>query len=85
MARIGKSQEQMSPATLTVQEAGRLLGIGRNSAYAAAATGEIAGIPVIRVGGRLVIPRAPLEALLGISTPAATGTESNHDESVEVF
>ena len=60
----------MASATFSIQEAGALLGIGRNSAYAAAARGEIAGIPVIRVGGRLVVPRAPLEALLGLAPTA---------------
>ena len=65
-------------ATLTIDQAARLLGCSRNTAYAAARSGEIAGIPVIRIGARrLVIPRAPLEELLGISTPATNG---KHDD-----
>jgi len=44
--------------TLTVEEAGRLLGIGRNSAYEAAQRGEI---PTLRLGRRLLVSR---EALL---------------------
>ena len=47
--------------TLTVEEAAALLGIGRNSAYQAIARGEI---PVLRVGRRLLIPRAALERRL---------------------
>ena len=57
-----------SPATLTVPEAAQMLGVAKNSAYIeAASTGELAGVPVIRVGRRLVIPRAPFEALLGLT------------------
>ena len=47
--------------TLTVEEAAALLGIGRNTAYQAAANGEL---PVIRIGRRLLIPRAALDRLL---------------------
>jgi excisionase family DNA binding protein len=47
--------------TYTISEAGRLLGIGRNQAYEAAKAGEI---PVIRVGKRLLVPKAALDRLL---------------------
>lgn len=47
--------------TLSVEECAKLLGIGRNSAYEAVARGEI---PVIRVGKRLLVPKAQLEKLL---------------------
>ena len=47
--------------TLTVDEAARILGVGRNSAYQAIARGEL---PVIRVGKRLLVPKAALEKLL---------------------
>jgi excisionase family DNA binding protein len=54
-------------ATLTVPEAARLLGVGRNLAYEIAARdGEIAGVPVIRVGRRLLIPLARLLEVLGL-------------------
>ena len=62
----------MSPATISVIEAGELLGISRGSAYEAARTGEIAGVPVIRVGKRLLIPRQPFLEALGITTTQAT-------------
>lgn len=45
----------------TVPEAGRLLGISRNSAYDAAARGEL---PIVKIGGRLIVPRVALERLL---------------------
>jgi excisionase family DNA binding protein len=51
--------------TCTVPEAGRLLGIGRDAAYAAAERGEI---PVLRLGRRLVVPVPRLLQLLG-ATP----------------
>jgi excisionase family DNA binding protein len=47
--------------TLTVEEAAALLGIGRNSAYQAVARGEL---PALRLGRRLLIPRAALERRL---------------------
>jgi hypothetical protein len=53
---------------LTVPEAARLLGIGRNLAYEIASRdGEIAGVPVIRVGRRLLIPLARLLEVLGLN------------------
>ena len=72
----------MTRATLNIDDAAKLLGISRNVAYEAARSGELAGIPVIRVGAkRLVIPRAPFEALLGITTPVATGETSTAHET----
>lgn len=51
----------MERQTLTVDEAARMLGIGRGSAYEAVRRGDI---PSIRVGRRLVVPRVALERLL---------------------
>ncbi len=48
--------------TFTVEEAARILGLGRNTAYVAARRGEL---PVIRIGKRFVVPKAALEKLLG--------------------
>lgn len=48
-------------ATLSVPEAGKRLGISRNAAYEAANRGEI---PIIRIGHRLLVPRAALERML---------------------
>lgn len=47
--------------TLTVDEAARCLGIGRNSAYEAIARGEI---PAVKIGKRLLIPKVALEKML---------------------
>ncbi len=47
--------------TMSVPEAGRRLGIGRNAAYDAAARGEI---PMIRIGRRMLVPRAAFDRML---------------------
>lgn len=44
-----------------VPEAGALLGMSRQSAYAAAARGDL---PTIRIGKLLRVPKAALEAML---------------------
>src|SRR3954452_13533574 len=49
--------------TVTIEEAGQALGVGRNSAYAAARRGEI---EAFKIGARLVVPTAPLRRQLGI-------------------
>lgn len=55
--------------TITIEEAARLLGVSRNSAYAAAARGEI---PTLRIGRRLLVSTAKLRDLLGVDNrPAA--------------
>lgn len=59
--------------TLTVEEAAHELGIGRTSCYAACRSGQI---PVLHVGGRLLIPRTALDALL-----ASAGSLANANES----
>lgn len=53
-------------ATLTIPEAAQLLGVSRNTAYEDAKSGQLAGVPVIQVGRRLLIPRARLLVVLGI-------------------
>lgn len=47
--------------TASVPEAGRELGLSRNAAYLAAQRGEL---PTIKMGRRILVPRAALEALL---------------------
>jgi excisionase family DNA binding protein len=51
----------MERQTLTIEEAARVLGIGRSAAYLAAHRGDL---PVIRIGRRYVVPRVALERLL---------------------
>lgn len=52
------------PATITVPQAGRLLGICDTSAYDAVRTGQI---PVLKLGRRLLVPTARLRDLLGLT------------------
>jgi excisionase family DNA binding protein len=46
---------------MTVEEAARALGINRNSAYQAVRDGEL---PAIRIGRRLLVPKAAFNKLL---------------------
>ena len=66
------------PEVLTVEEAARLLRIGRNNAYALArqwlATDGGQGLPVVRLGRSLRVPRAALQRMLDEPTSSAPGT-----------
>jgi excisionase family DNA binding protein len=55
------SFELIERRTFTVEEAGRVLGLSRNTAYALAKSGEL---PTVRLGRRLLVPRQALDALL---------------------
>lgn len=61
------------PQTLTVEEAAKVLRIGRTAAYALArewrATHGRSGIPVLELGRTLRVPRHALEALLTGAMP----------------
>ena len=61
------------PNLLTVTQAAELLGLSRSAAYRAAQRGDF---PVLRFGHRLLVPSAPLLALLGLAddTPLRQGT-----------
>ena len=56
------SRARQRQQTLSVEEAGEILGISRSSAFQAAANGQF---PVIRIGKRLLVPRCALEQMLG--------------------
>jgi excisionase family DNA binding protein len=47
--------------TYTVEEAGKILGLSRNTAYARATDGSL---PTIRFGRLLLVPKAVLDRLL---------------------
>jgi excisionase family DNA binding protein len=49
---------------LTVAEAGALLGVSRAFAYELVARGEL---PVIRLGRRILVPKAALLAMVGLT------------------
>lgn len=48
---------------MSVDEAGKVLGLSRDSAYKAASTGEL---PTLRFGRRIVVPTARLLEMLGL-------------------
>jgi excisionase family DNA binding protein len=62
---------ELSP-TLTIEECASVLGLSRGSAYEAARTGQI---PVLRIGRRLLVPRAKLLRMLGEGAPEAPAVE----------
>lgn len=51
------------PPTISVEQAGELLGVSRRSAYRAASRGQI---PTVRVGRRVLVPTQRLLDLLGM-------------------
>ncbi len=53
---------------LTVEAAGKVLGLGRSAAYAAANSGEI---PTIRIGKLIRVSKAALEQMLNPTRPNA--------------
>ena len=57
----GKVLGEADRLTLTVEEAAHLLGISRGLAYELARLGQL---PVVRLGRRLLVPRAALENML---------------------
>lgn len=66
-------EQTSGPLTYTVEEAARLLRIGRTTAYALAkewrATGGRSGLPVLELGRSLRVPRAALTRLLDSAGP----------------
>jgi excisionase family DNA binding protein len=57
----------MERQTYTIEEAGTLLGLSRNSVYKAAHSGTL---PTVRIGFRLLVPKAALDRMLRHGTPA---------------
>ena len=60
----------MERLTITVPEAAQLLGVSRMTAYTAVREGSI---PSVRIGRRLLVPRAALERFLAAARPTDQG------------
>lgn len=60
---------ELERLTLTVEEAGELLGISRALAYEMARTGRL---PTLRFGKRIVVPKKAIENMLERSVPTIT-------------
>jgi excisionase family DNA binding protein len=54
--------------TLKIEEAAKILGISRNTAYDAVKTGQL---PTVKIGRRFLVPKAALERLLDSAAGAA--------------
>lgn len=65
---LGMAKMIETRLTYTVEEAGKLVGIGRNQAYEAARKGDL---PTIKFGKRILVPRVALTAML-----AKAGTQA---------
>jgi hypothetical protein len=61
---MDSNEHDLGRLVLSVPEAGRLVGLGRTASYDAARRGEI---PTLKLGSRLVVPRAKWLALLGVA------------------
>jgi excisionase family DNA binding protein len=77
------------PLTVSVEEAGRLLGVSRGVAYEAARSGQL---PTIRLGRRILVPRARLLELVGVNdatpemrTPGLTGRKGVRGDAHESY
>lgn len=68
--------------TITIPEAGRLLGLGRAASYQAANRGEI---PVLSVGRKKPVPTAVLLRLLGIDVAATYGVTTLGTSEIETL
>lgn len=60
---LGRDEGSVMRQTYNLEEVAKLLGIGRNQAYEGARRGDF---PTIRIGKRIVAPRAAIDKLLGI-------------------
>ncbi|MCI1255134.1 MAG: DNA-binding protein [Corynebacterium provencense] len=63
-------------ATIDLPRLAVLLGIGKSAAYNAAKADQLP-VPVFRIGGRIVVPVAPVAALLGITPDEVRGATDN--------
>ena len=65
--------EKTGSNVLTVPEAAHILRVNRNTAYEAIRRGQL---PAVRLGRRLVVPRAALEPLVADGGPSRHWTGS---------
>jgi excisionase family DNA binding protein len=61
---IGPIRAQTPRLTYTVDEVAALFGCGRNQAYTAVHRGDFG--PAIRIGRRIVVPKASVDRMLGV-------------------
>lgn len=72
---------QAQPLVVSVRRAAQLLGVSKNFAYRACASGQI---PCIRIGGRILVPISALEELLrGERGPQESGDGSGQKDRTQ--
>jgi excisionase family DNA binding protein len=71
--RLRTRSHPPAPAALGVGEVAALLGVHRSSVYRALRAGELRSV---RFGGRVLVPVAEVERLLGERLPDAGGTDA---------
>jgi excisionase family DNA binding protein len=76
-----RSQNCTERLVYTVPEAGRLLGLSRNGAYAAAQRGEI---PTIRIGRLLLVPKGPFHRMVELLAVGTAVPAERSDPGAEV-
>jgi excisionase family DNA binding protein len=76
-SRCPTLQELRERPTITIREYAAFIGVSKDTAYEAAARGELR---VLRLGRRMLVPTQPLLDELGYSTP--DGLQS-HDDARE--
>lgn len=80
--------EMPAPDFLTIEEAGRILRIGRTSAYLAAKryrdTNGEEGIPCVAIRGSLRVPRRALEAMAGGPLGDTDATSDDPPEPIDL-
>jgi excisionase family DNA binding protein len=54
--------------TLKIEEAAKVLGISRNTAYDAVKSGQL---PTVKIGRRFLVPKAALDRMLAGAEPIA--------------
>jgi excisionase family DNA binding protein len=60
---VGARSADQQRLTLSVEDAGRILGISRGAAYARAGDGTL---PTIRLGKRILVPKEALNKMLTV-------------------
>jgi excisionase family DNA binding protein len=72
------TNDDIQPLTVTVEQAAKLLGIGRSTAYELVHTGEI---PSLRLGRRILVPSSYITSATGLapSSALAPRSEGNRD------
>jgi excisionase family DNA binding protein len=62
------SSQRIEPRTLTIEQAGAMLGISRPTSYKLARINDFP-VPVIRIGRRMVVSREAVDELLARRKP----------------